>query len=85
MQNLMRTDLCDYAEDRPPQILKQKRGYPLSFFIFCVRIFALMCLYFSHYSSTQYSLTIHAEIAQLAERRYRKPQVGGSTPLLGSQ
>ena len=27
---------------------------------------------------------MNAEIAQLAERRYRKPQVGGSTPLLGS-
>ncbi len=46
-------------------------------FCFCICIF----------SSTHLSLThklFFAEIAQLAERRYRKPQVGGSKPLLGS-
>ena len=39
---------------------------------------------FSHQLISHQLITIHAEVAQLAERRYRKPQVGGSTPLLGS-
>ncbi len=29
-------------------------------------------------------LASHASVAQLVEQRFRKPQVGGSTPLAGS-